>query len=185
MKMKTTDVMSRSLLSGNSEIILKHDNKQVNISTETCEIKERDVCRDQSESSSRVKPVAESQWVRSGLGTLVSPQCLWEWSLGALGGLTGHRAHLPPLVCREPQGAAPAVVAVLLQHPGAPALLPAAAAAAAAAAVHLPGQTPVWGEALVGQTHERGLPLLQLLAGGGQHRQGGTDITYCRRHQSH
>ncbi|PWA33372.1 hypothetical protein CCH79_00014145 [Gambusia affinis] len=36
--------------------------------------------------------------------------------LGALGGLTGHRAHLPPLVCREPQGAAPAVEAVILHH---------------------------------------------------------------------
>ncbi|XP_035990229.1 uncharacterized protein LOC118562038 [Fundulus heteroclitus] len=34
--------------------------------------------------------------------------------LGALGGLTGHRAHLPPLVCREPQGAAPALIWTLL-----------------------------------------------------------------------
>ncbi|KAG7215538.1 hypothetical protein INR49_014705 [Caranx melampygus] len=38
--------------------------------------------------------------------------------MGALGGLTGHRAQLPPLVCREPQGAAPAVEAVPPQHPG-------------------------------------------------------------------
>ncbi|KAG7243754.1 hypothetical protein INR49_009375 [Caranx melampygus] len=68
--------------------------------------------------------------------------CQQDQSLGALGGLTGHRAQLPPLVCREPQGAAPAVEAVPPQHPGAPALLP-AAAAAAAAAVHLPDQTPV------------------------------------------
>ncbi|MEQ2170102.1 hypothetical protein GOODEAATRI_031866 [Goodea atripinnis] len=92
-----------------------------------------------SESSHRLKTISESQRVNSGLGTLVSPQGLCDCSLGALGGLTGHRAHRPPLVCREPQGAAPAVEAVLLQHPGAPALLP---AAAAAAAVHLPGQTP-------------------------------------------
>lgn len=116
----------------------------------------------------------QSQWVRSGLGTLVSPQGLWHWSLGALGGLAGHRASILPLVCREPQDAAPAVLAVLLQDTTAPDLLP---AAAAAAAVHLPGQTPVRGEALVGHTHERGLTLFQLLAGGGQHRQGGTGVT--------
>ncbi|KAG7225250.1 hypothetical protein INR49_014645 [Caranx melampygus] len=66
--------------------------------------------------------------------------CQQDQSLGALGGLTGHRAQLPPLVCREPQGAAPAVEAIPPQHPGAPALLP---AAAAAGAVHLPDQTPV------------------------------------------
>ncbi|KAG7215534.1 hypothetical protein INR49_014701 [Caranx melampygus] len=66
--------------------------------------------------------------------------CQQNQSLGALGGLTGHRAQLPPLVCREPQGAAPAIEAIPPQHPGAPALLP---AAAAAAAVHLPDQTPV------------------------------------------
>lgn len=117
------------------------------------------------------EPVSEPQWL-SSLGTLVSPQRLWERSLGALGGLTGHGAHLGPLVCREPQGAAPAVEGAPPQHPGAPALLP-----AAAAAVHLPGQTPVGGEALVGQAHQRGRPLLQLLPGGGQHRQGGPDIT--------
>ena len=63
--MKTSDLMNRSLLSGNTEMILKHYKKQVNIVTETCEIKERDSCRDQSESSSRVKPVAVSQ-VRTG-----------------------------------------------------------------------------------------------------------------------
>lgn len=60
--------------------------------------------------------------------------------MGALGGLTGHSGHLHPLVSREPQRAAPAVVAVLLHQPTAPALLPAAAAADTA---HLPGQSPV------------------------------------------
>ena len=35
--MKTSDLMNRSLLSGNTEIILKHYNKQVN--TETGQIK--------------------------------------------------------------------------------------------------------------------------------------------------
>ena len=59
--MKTADLMNTSLLSGNSEIILNRCNKLVNIVIETCPIKDRDGYRVQSESSSRVRPVAESQ----------------------------------------------------------------------------------------------------------------------------
>ena len=89
--MKTSDLMNRSLLSGNTEIILKHYNKQVNIVTETCEIKERDSCRDQSESSSRVKAVAVSQ-VRTGNTGLSSV------SLRLESGSPGwpHRSQRPP-----------------------------------------------------------------------------------------
>ena len=44
-------------------------------------------------------------------------------------------------------------------------------------------QTPAWGEALVGQTHEGGIPLLQLLSKRGQHCEGGNDSTHWRRGQ--
>ena len=92
--MKTADVMNRSLLSVNTEITLKHYNKRVNITAETCELKERDVCRDQSESSSRVKPVAESQWVRSRTGNTG----LSSVSLRVESGSPGwpHRSQSPP-----------------------------------------------------------------------------------------
>uniref|UniRef100_A0A671X2Z6 Ig-like domain-containing protein n=1 Tax=Sparus aurata TaxID=8175 RepID=A0A671X2Z6_SPAAU len=44
-----------------SEIILRRSNKLVNIAAETCQMKERDSYRVQTESSMRVKPAAESQ----------------------------------------------------------------------------------------------------------------------------
>ncbi|KAK7898219.1 hypothetical protein WMY93_019072 [Mugilogobius chulae] len=73
------------------------------------------------------------------LGTLQCAQCAGHWTLGALAGLTGHKhAPLPPLLRGERQAAAPAVVAVLLQHRGAPALLPAHHTATAHLQPHAP-----------------------------------------------
>ena len=85
--MKTSDLMNRSLLSGNTEIILKHYNKQVNVS-ETCEIKERESIRDQSKTSSRV-PVSQLRTGNTGLSSV---------SLRVESGSPGwpHRSQSPP-----------------------------------------------------------------------------------------
>ena len=108
------------------------------------------------------------------LGAVSRLDILSDGMLVALCGLTGDLCPLPPLVLGEGEGAAPAVEAVLLQERRA--LAP---RGAPAAPVHLPAQPPVPGEALGGQAHECGLPLLQLHTGGGKQRQAGPSIS-CR-----
>ena len=71
------------------------------------------------------------------LRTLLSLQGVSDRRLGALVGLTGHLQHTGPLLGSESQGAAPAVLAVLLQEP------PAGLLALLAAPVHLPAEGPV------------------------------------------
>lgn len=89
-------------------------------------------------------------------------------------GLAAHWARPPPLLCREPQGAAPAVAALPLQD------LRALGPPRGAAAPHLPAQAPGGGEAPGGQTHQGGSALLQLLPGGGEDGEGGPHLTHWR-----
>ena len=107
------------------------------------------------------------------LRALGSAQCLRGGRQGALCGLAGQWPRLHPVVLTESQGAAPAVQAVIPQDPHAP-----GHARAPTGTVHFPAQSPVWGEALVGQTHECGLSLLQLHTGGGQDCEGGNCVTW-------
>ena len=103
-------------------------------------------------------------------------QALSDGALSIQTGLTADWARLPPLVCREAQGAAPAVAAVRPQD-----LRAVWRPWGAAAAPHLPAQPPGGGEAPAGQTHQCGISLLQLLSGGGEDGQGGLHHTHWRR----